>query len=79
MKKAFSFETSWMNHHDFLPKVPEIWKKPILNQSPLGAWIIKIKRVKKFLKGWEKSLRGHTKKYKEIDPSGRAHETCGIG
>lgn len=64
--KTFCFETSWLKHHDFIPKVKEIWEKPILNHNAIDTWTIKIKRVKKFLTGWGKSLRGHTRKYKNI-------------
>lgn len=64
--KTFCFETSWIKHQDFLPKVKEIWDRPILNKSSIDIWIIKIKRVKKFLTSWGKSLRGHTRKYKKI-------------
>lgn len=65
-KKAFCFETSWLKHHDFLPKIHEIWGKHIQGKNAIETWIIKIKRVKKFLKGWGQSLRGHTRKFKQI-------------
>ena len=32
----------------------------------MDRWIIKTKRVKKFLKGWGLSLKGHTRKYRRI-------------
>ena len=32
----------------------------------MDRWIIKIKIVKKFLKGWGLSLKGHTRKYRWI-------------
>ena len=32
----------------------------------MDRWIIKIKKVKKFLKGWGLSLKGHTRKYRRI-------------
>lgn len=64
--KAFCFETSWIKHHDFSPKIKEIWEKPINNKDAIDTWCIKINRVKKFLKGWGQSLRGHTKKYRKI-------------
>ena len=34
--------------------------------SAVDRWCIKIDRVKKFLKGWGQSLRGHSKKYRGI-------------
>lgn len=35
-------------------------------KSAIDTWCIKIDRVKKFLKGWGQSLKGHTRKYKNI-------------
>lgn len=64
--KTFCFETAWLKHHDFMPKIKEIWEKPIQSKSAIDTWTIKIKRVKKFLTGWGQSLRGHTRKYKNI-------------
>jgi len=63
--KAFSFETSWLKHHDFVPKVKEIWKENIISKSAVDRWCIKMNRLKKFLKGWGLSLKGHNKKYKK--------------
>jgi hypothetical protein len=54
------------HHEDFLPKIKEIWGKPITAQNATEKWCIKLGRVRKFLKGWGDSLRGHTKKYRLI-------------
>ena len=62
--KPFSFENSWVNHPDFLPKVSEIWNKKVKEKSNLEKWCIKVNRVKKFLKGWGQSIKGHNRKYK---------------
>jgi hypothetical protein len=63
--KQFCFETAWIKHEDFFPKVGEIWGKPVNAQNAAGKWIIKIGRVKKkFLKGWGSSLKGHARKYR---------------
>ena len=64
--KAFCFETSWLKQPDFLPKITEIWEDHVVGASTVDRWIIKIKRVKKFLKGWGLSLKGHTRKYRRI-------------
>jgi hypothetical protein len=61
--RKFCFETSWLKHEDFLPKIKEIWGKPITIQNATEKWCIKLGRIRKFLKGWGDSLRGHTKKY----------------
>ena len=44
----------------------EIWEKKINAKSAIDTWCIKMDRVKKFLKGWGQSLKGHTRKYKRI-------------
>jgi hypothetical protein len=64
--KHFCFETSWIKHEDFLPKVKEIWEKPIIAKNATKKWLIKLGRVKKFLKGWGNNLKGHTKRYRLI-------------
>uniref|UniRef100_A0A0A9DJR2 Uncharacterized protein n=1 Tax=Arundo donax TaxID=35708 RepID=A0A0A9DJR2_ARUDO len=60
--KPFCFELSWLQHPDFLPKVKEIWEKPIKSNSSISTWIIKIRRVKKYLKGWGDNNKGVIKK-----------------
>ncbi|KAG2615883.1 hypothetical protein PVAP13_3NG045571 [Panicum virgatum] len=61
---AFCFETSWINHPDFHPKVKEIWEKPVRGNNIIDIWNIKIKRVKKYLKGWSQNIKGHRRKEK---------------
>jgi len=61
---AFCFETGWINHPDFHPKVKEIWEKPVRGHSITDIRNIKIKRVKKFLKGWSQNIKGHRRKEK---------------
>ena len=36
------------------------------SKSAIDTWCIKMGRVKKFLKGWGQSLKGHTREYKLI-------------
>jgi len=38
----------------------------ITAKSAIEAWCIKMDRVKKFLKGWGKNIKGHARKYKRI-------------
>jgi hypothetical protein len=45
-------------------KVGEVWGKPVNAHNAVGKWIIKIGRVKKILKGWGNSLKGHARKYR---------------
>ena len=64
--RPFWFETAWIRHHEFLPKVRTIWEKQVTARNAVEVWNIKVKRVKKFLKGWGMSLKGHTRKYRRI-------------
>jgi len=66
VNRPFCFENSWIRHQDFLPKVKEIWDKQVLAKNAVEVWNIKTKRVKKWLKGWGLSLKGHNRKYKKI-------------
>ncbi|PUZ60738.1 hypothetical protein GQ55_4G177100 [Panicum hallii var. hallii] len=31
--RSFCFETSWLKHHDFVPKISEIWTRPVTANS----------------------------------------------
>jgi len=44
------------------------FKKSGRNQSSstIGVWAIKVKKLKKFLKGWGQSLRGLNRKYRNL-------------
>ena len=63
--KDFCFETSWLKYQDFVPNIMKIWNEKVTGRNAVDKWCIKINRVKKFLKGWGLSLKGHTKKYKK--------------
>ena len=65
-KKGFTFETSWIKHPDFVPKIKQIWEKSVSGKSFVDVWVIELKRVKIFLKGWGINLKGQTKKYKRV-------------
>jgi cytochrome c-type biogenesis protein CcmH/NrfG len=46
--------------------VKAIWDRKVYTKSTIDTWCIKMDRVRKFLKGWGQSLKGHTRKYKNI-------------
>jgi hypothetical protein len=62
--REFRFDISWFKHADFLPMVAEIWNKRVYSDDPIDILNIKLKRFKKFFKGWGSNLYGHTKKRK---------------
>lgn len=56
-QKPFRFELTWLNHEDFRSKMKEIWSQPVIAKTNLDRWLIKEKRVKKYLKGWGNKKR----------------------
>jgi hypothetical protein len=63
--RDFRFDISWFKNEEFLPSVAKIWQKPVYNTAdPIDVFNIKLKRFKKFFKGWGANLYGHTKKRK---------------
>jgi hypothetical protein len=64
--RMFSFETAWLKHEEFLPKMKEIWEKPVHAKNAADRWYIKVNRIKKFLKGWGNNLKGQTRRYKMV-------------
>jgi hypothetical protein len=66
-KKQFCFETAWIKHLDYLPKISEIWGREISARNVVEKWYIKmINRVKKFLKGWGQNIKSINRRYKTI-------------
>jgi hypothetical protein len=63
-KRDFRFELSWLRHPDFLNKVHEIWSEPTRDEVSLDRVSFKLKKVKKFLKGWGFNLSGSRGKRK---------------
>ena len=39
--KPFCIETSWIRHHEFLPKVRAIWEEQVLAKDAVEVWGIK--------------------------------------
>jgi mannosylglycoprotein endo-beta-mannosidase len=63
-RRCFKFDNNWLNNDDFLLKVADIWKQPVSNSDPIDVLNIKLKRVKRYFKGWGSNLFGHVKKRK---------------
>lgn len=51
-KRSVKFDKNWLNNEDFLLKVADIWKQPVSSSDPIDVLNIKLKRVKKYFKGW---------------------------
>jgi uncharacterized protein YpuA (DUF1002 family) len=50
----FRFELSWVKHPEFLPLVQELWSKPCHAEIAFNRIQAKLKRVKKYFKGFNK-------------------------
>ena len=63
-KREFKFDNSWLKNPDFLPLIKYLWEEPLRNTDPIDVLNIKLKRVKKYLKGWGSNIFGNNKKRK---------------
>jgi hypothetical protein len=63
-KREFRFELSWLNHPDFLALVEKIWREPTRDIRALDKVQFKLKKVKKYLKGWGFNPDSNRKKRK---------------
>jgi hypothetical protein len=52
----FRFSPSWIQHEDFHDLVNRVWKIPVTG-SPFFVWEEKLRRMKRALKDWAKSLK----------------------
>ena len=63
--RVFRFEKRWLKEETFLMRVSKIWCQPVRAKNSLDLFQIKLKRVKKDLKGWGANLRGQDIKKRE--------------
>lgn len=63
-KLEFRFELTWLKQPDFLPNVERIWNEPTRDSNFLDKVQFKLKKIKKFFKGWGFNLAGNRKKRK---------------
>jgi mannosylglycoprotein endo-beta-mannosidase len=58
----FRFELAWLKHPNFIPKVQEIWESPYTARTAFDKFQIKLKKFKKYFKGWGFNVEGARKK-----------------
>lgn len=63
-KREFRFELSWFADDNFLPLAKKIWEQPVNSTDPIEILNVKLKRFKKFFKGWGSNRFGHMRKRK---------------
>jgi hypothetical protein len=62
--REFRFDTSWLKNEEFLPSVLGIWEEYVNSHDPIDIINIKLKRFRKYFKGWGSNIFGHNKKRK---------------
>lgn len=62
IKKDFHFDISWLKDERFLPKVAELWNQPVTKTDIVDVINVKLKKVKKYFKGWGSNLFGVNRK-----------------
>jgi hypothetical protein len=58
----FSFELSWSNKDGFYDLVNEMWLTCGTGSSPIETWQLKVRQLRKFLRGWARNQAGVYKK-----------------
>ena len=64
--RCFKFDNAWLSNPELFPLVSEIWSRPVYTSNPIDSLNIKLKRIKKFFKGWGSNLFGHNKIRRKI-------------
>uniref|UniRef100_A0A453T414 Endonuclease/exonuclease/phosphatase domain-containing protein n=1 Tax=Aegilops tauschii subsp. strangulata TaxID=200361 RepID=A0A453T414_AEGTS len=55
-QREFRFELSWLKNEEFYPTAKKIWEQPVAFDDPIDILNIKLKRLKKYFKGWGSHL-----------------------
>jgi hypothetical protein len=63
--REFRFELSWIKDTDFHVRIQKIWEEPTRDIKFLDKIQFKLKKVKKFLKGWGYNRAGKGKQKKK--------------
>jgi hypothetical protein len=61
----FRFELSWLQREGFGELISGVWNKETRGSTPMQVWQFKVRRLRQFLRGWAKNLRGEFKKEKQ--------------
>ena len=64
-KPLFKFELGWLLKDDFFYLVAEVWMKEKKENTPMQVSQNKIRRLRQFLRGWAKNMKGAYKKEKQ--------------
>ena len=62
--REFRFELSWLKNEEFYVKAKNIREQPVNASDPINILNIKLKRLKKYFKGWGSHSFGHAQNRK---------------
>jgi hypothetical protein len=62
--REFCFDNSWLKNPEFFGMIQDSWEQSVNSMDPIDVFNIKLKHVKKHLKGWEGNLFGNNRKRK---------------
>jgi hypothetical protein len=66
--REFRFDKRWLKDESFLAKVDRIWAQPVRARDSLSLFQLKLKNVKKSLRGWGANIKGRDiKRKKELN------------
>jgi hypothetical protein len=54
--KNFKFELGWLTRDGFFDLVKEVWESDNRGRSLMQQWQNKIRRLRRFLRGWARNL-----------------------
>ena len=64
LKESFCFELSWIKHDEFIPLAQAIRENLVKIKDHIDILNIKLRRFKKYFKGWGSNAFSHAKKGK---------------
>jgi hypothetical protein len=78
--RNFKFELAWLTRDGFFYQVKGVWKAENRGRSPMEQWQNKIRRLRRFLRGWARNLvsqnrRDKSNLFAKIDALDRKTET----
>ena len=59
--RNFKFELRWLTRDVIFEPVKEVWESKNRGRSPLEHWQNKIRRLRRFLRGWARNLVSQNK------------------
>ncbi|CAN6182020.1 unnamed protein product [Urochloa humidicola] len=62
--RLFKFELGWLTKDGFYEMVKEVWESETKGHTPMERWQNKIRRVRRYLRGWARNIVSQDRKKK---------------